>query len=58
MVIYYCEINNKCVHDELVSSEIYKTDFQPTTVADWYKTNKNEAEGNRVRNVLAMYFDP
>ena len=66
MVIYacfvlnnYCEINKGCVHDELVrSSVLYERDFQPTTAANRYITDRNEAEGKRVRDVLAMYFDP
>ena len=66
MVIYacfvlnnYCEINSECIHDELVrTSVLYDRDFQPTTATIRYITDKNEAEGKRVRNLLAMYFDP
>ena len=66
MVIYacfilnnYCELNNEYVHDELVRNAVsYDQDFQPTTQANRYVTDKNETEGKRVRNVLATYFDP
>ena len=66
MVIYTCfvlnnyyEINKECVHDELVrSSVLYERDFQPAIAANKYIMEKNEAKGKRVRNVLAMHFDP
>lgn len=55
----YCELNNEYVHDELVKNAVsYDQDFQPPTQANRYVTDRNEIEGKRVRNVLAMFFDP
>ena len=57
MVIYtcfvlnnYCELNNKCVHEELVRRSLsYDREFQPPTSTNRYSTDKNEAERKRVR---------
>ena len=55
----YCEFNKESVHNELVRNSVsYDGDFQPITDTNRYRTDKNESEGKRVRNVLAMYFDP
>lgn len=66
MVIYacfvlnnYCELNNECVHEELVRRSIsYDREFQPPPSTNRYSTDKNEGEGKRVRSVLARFFDP
>ena len=47
------------MHDELVRNSVsYDRDFQPITDTNRYHTDKNESEGKRVRNVLALHFDP
>lgn len=52
-----CELNNEYVHDELVKKAVsYDHDFEPPTQAEWHVTDRNEIEGKRVRNVLAMFL--
>ena len=53
----YCEMNNESIHEELVRKSVsYDHDFQPPTAANCYSTDRNEAEGKRVRNVLALFL--
>ena len=55
----YCELNKETISEDTVRASIsYNRDFQPTTVVNRYISDCNEAEGKRVRNVLAKYFDP
>ena len=55
----YCELKNECVHEDLVQrSSLCDRDFQPPTFPNHYSADENEAEGKRVRNVLAKFFDP
>ena len=55
----YCEIKKEVIHEESVrSSIVYEREFQPTAESNRYITDKNEAEGKRIRTVLTKYFDP
>ena len=53
MVIYacfvlnnYCEMNNECVHEELVPrSSLYDRGFSTTNIYELLLYRKNEAEG-------------
>lgn len=56
----YCEAKSETISEQNVSAAIaYDREFQPPTrpPPNNAKTNCNETEGKRVRNVLTRYFD-
>ena len=55
----FCKINKESISKERVRMAIsYDRDFQPPTAGNRYRSECNEAEGKRVRNILTKYFDP
>lgn len=57
----YCEANSETISEQKVSAAFaYDREFQPPIrpPPNNVKTNCNETEGKRVRNVLTKYFDP
>lgn len=55
----FCEANREFNPDQTVTAAVqYDTDFQPPTQHYNFRTECNETEGRRLRNVLTMFFDP
>lgn len=55
----FCEHNNETINEDKVSAAIdYDREFQPPPQANNFRTDCNEVEGKRVRNMLTRFFDP
>ena len=55
----FCELNNESVSDDQLRRTINTDrDFQPDTARNRYMTDRNKAEGKRLKTVLTKYFDP
>ena len=55
----FCELNKEYINEESIQRSItMDRELQPETVTNRFYTDKNEAEGKRVRKVLTKYFDP
>ena len=57
----FCEHNNETISEDKVSAAIdydRSREFQPPPQANNFRTDCNEVEGKRVRNMLTRFFDP
>ena len=55
----FCELNEEGISEEAIRRVITCDNAsQPATVSNRFSTDNNEAEGKRVRKILAKYFDP
>ncbi|XP_050959494.1 putative nuclease HARBI1 [Labeo rohita] len=55
----FCEANREIIPDQTVAAAVqYDRDFQPSTQHHHFRTECNETEGRRVRNVLTKFLDP
>lgn len=55
----FCEANREIIPDQNVAAAVqYDRDFQPPTQHTNIRTECNETEGRRVRNVLTKFLDP